>query len=166
MVRDFILSQGRPFLAHRLRRSSELIVEQVGAELHNLSLSVPPRGASMLLLVDEQAPIGVVEISRRLQLSHPLIVRMAQRFEELGLIRIEKNPGDARRKQLVPTDKGQAEAKAVRRLNARLSAIYGRLFAEIDCDFIMMLDRLDAALDSTSIGSRLSKADPEEPDEI
>jgi DNA-binding MarR family transcriptional regulator len=166
MAGDFIASQGRPFLAHRLRRSSELIVEQVGAELLHLSLSVPPRGASMLLLVDERAPIGVVEISRRLHLSHPLIVRMARRFEILGLIRIEKDPGDARRKRLVPTDKGQAEAKAVRRLNARLTAMFGELFAEIDCDFIMMLDRLDAALDATSIGRRLSKADPEEPDEI
>jgi DNA-binding MarR family transcriptional regulator len=160
MVGDFIESQGRAFLAHRLRRSSELIVEQVGSELLHMGLSVPPRGASMLLLVDERAPIGVVEISRRLRLSHPLIVRMAQRFEALGLVGIERDPGDARRKQLIPTDKGRAEAKALRAFDTRLAAMFGELFAEIGCDLITMLDRLDGAIAATSIDKRLSKPNP------
>jgi DNA-binding MarR family transcriptional regulator len=165
MAGDFIESHRKVFLAHRLRRSSELIVEQVGSELRNMELSVPPRGASMLLLVDERGPIGIVEISQRLRLSHPLIVRMAQKFEALGLVEIVKVTSDGRRKQLAPTDKGRAEARALRDFNSRLATVFGRLFAEIDCDPITMLDRLDAALDSSSIEERLSNPNPEDIDE-
>jgi DNA-binding MarR family transcriptional regulator len=163
MAGDFIESQGRVFLAHRLRRSSELILEQVGAVLLRMGLSVPPRGASMLMLVDELAPIGIVEISRRLQLSHPLIVRMARRFEALGLVRIDKDPEDARRKRLVPTDKGQAEAEALRDFNRQLAAMFGHLFDEIGCDLVTMLDRLDAALGASPVETRLSRSKPEVP---
>jgi DNA-binding MarR family transcriptional regulator len=166
MAGDFIESQGKAFLAHRLRRSSELVVEQVGAELLRMGLSVPPRGASMLLLIDEQTPIGIVEISRRLRLSHPLIVRMARQFEALGLVSIGQDPHDARRKQLNPTNKGQAEAKALRDFNSRLAALFGQLFAEIDCDLITMLDRLDAALGASPVGNRLSSPNSENGDEI
>jgi DNA-binding MarR family transcriptional regulator len=159
---DFVQSHGRAFLAHRLRRSSELVVGQVGEALRQMQLSVPTRGASMLLLIDQRAPIGVVEISRRLRLSHPLIVRMAQRFAALGLAEAEKDPLDARRKQLVPTAKGRVEAEALRRLNERLAAAFGQLFAEIDCDLIATLDRLDAALQAVSMEERLTTSNPEE----
>jgi DNA-binding MarR family transcriptional regulator len=165
MADDFISSQGRAFLAHRLRRSSDLIVEQIGGELQRMGLAVPPRGASMLLLVDEAAPIGVVEISRRLRLSHPLIVRMAQQFQALGLVGIDKDPEDARRKRLAPTEKGRAEAKALRDFNGRLETMFGRLFDEIDCDVVAMLDRLQAALGKSPAAARLSAQNPEDRDE-
>ncbi|MEO7826759.1 MAG: MarR family winged helix-turn-helix transcriptional regulator [Allosphingosinicella sp.] len=120
----------------------------------------------MLLLVDEQAPIGVVEISRRLRLSHPLIVRLAQRFEVLGLVTIDKDSGDARRKQLIPTDKGRAEAKALRDFNIHLAAMFAQLFGEIDCDLIVVLDRLDAALRASPADQRLSRFNQEKSDEV
>lgn len=73
---DFIQAQGSVFIAHRLRRTSDRIVDHVGGLLDQMRLCVPPRGASMLLMLDERGPIGVVEIAQRLGLSHPLIVRM------------------------------------------------------------------------------------------
>ena len=158
---DFIGSKGNIFAAHRLRRSSERIVEQIGAELERLGLGVPPRGASMLMLVDEEAPIGVVEIARRLRLSHPLIVRMAQRLTKLGLVRIEDDPDDARRKQLLTTGKGHVEAKALRAFNTRVAAMFDALFDEIDCDVVAMLNRLDAAIDASPIDARLAASRPE-----
>lgn len=156
MVEDFIESQGNVFVAHRLRRSSDRIVEQVGEVLGALDLNVPPRGASMLLLIDQEAPIGVVEISRRLRLSHPLIVRMAQRFTGAGLAMIESDPEDARRRPVVPTAKGRREAAKIRSLNGRLSIIFDALFAETGCPLIDVLDRLDAALEAEPISQRLS----------
>jgi DNA-binding MarR family transcriptional regulator len=120
----------------------------------------------MLLLVDRHAPIGVVEISRRLRLSHPLIVRMSRRFEALGLVEIDRVPDDARRRQLIATAKGRAEAEALRKFDARIAAMFGRLFAEIDCDLIATLDRLDAAIHATPIDMRLSNPGREDPDEI
>lgn len=153
---DFIKTRGNVFVAHRLRRASDRIVDQVGEMLSAEGLDVPPRGASMLLMIDERDAIGVVEIAQRLRLSHPLIVRMTQRFEQLGLVKIEVDPDDARRRRLVPTEKGRREAEAIRTFNARLSAMFDALFAEIDSPLVAVLDRLDAALEAVPIAARMA----------
>ena len=153
---DFVEAQGSVFLAHRLRRTSDRIVDQVGGMLAAMGLDVPPRGASMLLMLDEHGSIGVVEIARRLRLSHPLIVRMAQRFEELGLVTIETDPDDARRRRLITTAKAHQEAAAIRAFNQRLTAMFNALFAEIDCPLPLILDRLDAALVAAPVAARLA----------
>lgn len=153
---DFIETQGNVFVAHRLRRVSDRIVDQVGEMLAAEGIDVPPRGASMLLMIDERDAIGVVEIAQRLRLSHPLIVRMAQRFEQLGLVEIEIDPDDARRRRLVPTEKGRREAEAIRTFNARLAVMFDTLFAEIDSPLVAVLDRLDAALKAAPITARMA----------
>lgn len=157
---DFIKTQGNAFVAHRLRRSSDRIVSQVGEVLVNLGVSVPPRGASMLLLLDEHRSIGVMDIARQLCLSHPLIVRMAKQFEALGLVTIETDPNDARRRLLMCTDKARHEAAMLRAFNARLSVVFDSLCAEIQCPLIGVLDRLDAALDAAPIANRLAPQPP------
>lgn len=166
MVTDFVASQGNVFLAHRLRRASDRIVDQVGDLLTKMDLDVPPRGASMLLMIDEADAIGVVEIAQRLRLSHPLIVRMAQRFKKVGLVDIEDDPGDARRRRLVPTEKARREAAAIRAFNTRLATMFDQLFAEIDSPLVAVLDRLDATLDANPIAARMAAlADPQGADE-
>jgi len=153
---DFIERHGNAFLAHRLRRSSDRIVDQIGVILLKLGLDVPPRGASMLLLIDEQQQIGVVEISRRLRLSHPLIVRMAREFQERGLVEINADPSDGRRRALTPTAKARHEAAALRTFNANVSAMFDDLFTDIGASLISILDRLDAELDASPIPKRLA----------
>lgn len=152
---DFVETQGNVFVAHRLRRASDRIVDQVGEMLAAEGLDVPPRGASMLMMIDERNAIGVVEIAQQLRLSHPLIVRMAQRFEQLDLVKIEIDPVDGRRRRLVPTEKGRREAEAIRTFNTRLAAMFDALFTEIDSPLVAVLDRLDAALKAAPIAARM-----------
>lgn len=153
---DFIESHGSAFLAHRLRRLSDRIVDQISGVLLQLGLDVPPRGASMLLLIVEHQQIGVVEIARRLRLSHPLIVRMAREFQERGLVAVNADPSDGRRRVLSPTDKAHHEAAALSAFNADLNALFDDLFADIDASLISVLDRFDAQLDASSIPMRLA----------
>ncbi|MBB5714174.1 MarR family winged helix-turn-helix transcriptional regulator [Sphingomonas aerophila] len=154
---DYIESHGNAFLAHRLRRSSDRVVDQVGTMLSEMGLDVPPRGASMLLLIDDQRQIGVVEISRHLRLSHPLIVRMAREFQERGLVNINSDPSDGRRRVLSPTEKGRREAVALRDFNSKIGAMFDDVFAEIGAPVSSILDQFDAALDATPISKRLAK---------
>lgn len=153
---DFIESHGNAFLAHRLRRSSDRIVDQISGVLHWLGLDVPPRGASMLLLIVERKQIGVVEISRSLRLSHPLIIRMAREFQELGLVEVNADPSDGRRRILSPTDKGHHEAAMLMAFNAELNALFDSLFADIDASLTEVLDRFDAQLEASPIPARLA----------
>lgn len=163
---DFIETAGNVFVAHRLRRASDRIVDQVGELLAAEGLDVPPRGASMLLMIDERGAIGVVEIAQRLRLSHPLIVRMTQRFEQLGLVKIKGDPDDARRRRLVPTGKGRREAEAIRSFNARLAVMFDALFAEIDSPLVAVLDRLDSALEIASIAARMAALPDPQGDDV
>ena len=110
----------------------------------------------MLLLIVEQQQIGVVEISRRLRLSHPLIVRMAREFQERGLVEITVDPSDGRRRVLSPTDKARHEAAALTAFNADLNAVFDALFADIDASLVAVLDRFDAQLDAASLPTRLA----------
>ena len=100
--------------------------------------------------------IGVMDISRQLRLSHPLIVRMARKFADLRLATIRSDPKDARRRLLVPTAKGREQAAKLRAFNARLAPVFDSLCAEIDYPLIEILDRLDAALEAAPIAARLS----------
>ncbi len=110
----------------------------------------------MLLLIVEHQQIGVVEISRRLRLSHPLIVRMAREFQERGLVEINADPSDGRRRVLSPTDKARHEAAALQTFNADLNAMFDDLFADIGASLISVLDRFDAELDASPIPTRLA----------
>ena len=157
---DFIESHGSAFLAHRLRRSSDRVIEQISGILLQLGLDVPPRGASMLLLIVEHQQIGVVEISRRLRSSHPLIVRMAGEFQERGLVEINADPSDGRRRVLSPTDKARHEAAALQTFNADLNSMFDALFADIGASLISVLDRFDGQLDASSIPTRLANLQP------
>lgn len=153
---DFIESHGSAFLAHRLRRSSDRVVDQISGILLQLGLDVLPRGASMLLLIVEHQKIGVVEISRRLRLSHPLIVRMAREFEERGLVEINADPSDGRRRVLSPTDKARQEAVELLAFNAKLNTMFDDLFADIGASLTSVLNRFDAQLDESPIPTRLA----------
>jgi DNA-binding MarR family transcriptional regulator len=155
-MRDFVESKGNVYVAHRLRRSSDRIVEQCGEVLITLDIDVPPRGSSMMLLIDEEGPIGIVEVSRRLRLSHPLIVRMARRFTQAGLATLKLDSGDGRRRLLAATAKGREQAAKIRAFNSRLATVFDSLFAEIDCPLIAVLERLDRALEAVPIAERLS----------
>lgn len=156
---DFIEAQGSALIAHRLRRSSDRIVDQIGGLFAGIGIDVPPRGTSMLLLIDEAAaPIGIVEIARRLRLSHPLIVRMAREFEALGLVTVADDPKDARRRRLVPTAKARGEADTIRALNRRVGAALDEVFATIGCPLAAVLDRLDAALTAAPLADRLARS--------
>jgi len=157
---DFIEVQGSAFISHRLRRSSDRILDQIGGMLADIGLDVPPRGASMLLLLDEERAIGVVEIARRLRLSHPLIVRMVREFEKRGLLVAEVDPADARRRRLVPTAKADREAAALRAFLARVGGAVDALLVEIDCPLLAALDRLDAALTARPLADRIIMEDP------
>ena len=110
----------------------------------------------MLLLIVEHEQIGVVDVARRLRLSHPLIVRMAREFHERGLVEINADPSDGRRRVLSPTDKGRREAAVLQAFNARLNAMFDDLFADIDASLIPILDRFDAQLDASPIATRLA----------
>ncbi len=142
---DFIERGGLPFFAHRLKRLSELLVEQSGRWLKELGLATPPRGVSTLLLLGERQPLTVTEIARELRLSHPLIIELARRLSAGGLIETEQDAADGRRRLVRLTAAGVEEVALLRRANEALSEAYRSLFLDAGGDGLSCIERLEAA---------------------
>jgi hypothetical protein len=56
MSDDVLEGLGLPFLAQRLRRVSDSIIDGVGEVFRTHSIALPPRGGSLLLLLETFSP--------------------------------------------------------------------------------------------------------------
>ncbi len=140
MADDYIQSLGLPFLAHRLRRASDLIVESTTEILHRNGFDGPARSVSTLLLLRDNGPMGVTEIGFRLRLSHPMIIKLARALGDAGLVRDEADPNDHRRRLIALTAKGAAQADLAERLSRGIGRTFEAMFAEAGADLFDALD--------------------------
>ncbi|HEV2817763.1 MAG TPA: winged helix DNA-binding protein [Allosphingosinicella sp.] len=155
MPEDFVRSLGLPFMAHRLRRLSELILEGSSAVLREAGLEGPARAGSTLLLLRENGPTGITEIAFRLRLSHPLIIKLTAALAAAGLVSDESDPADSRRRLIALTDKGAAEAARIERVSTALGRTFAAMFEETGTDLYAALERFEAAAEARPIAARL-----------
>jgi len=155
MSDDFVESLGLPFLAHRLRRASELVVEGTTQALQRRGFEGPARSVSTLLLLRERGPMGITEIGFRLRLSHPMIIKLARALAEAGLVRDQADPDDQRRRLLALTAKGADQAALAERLVAEIGGMFEKMFAEAGADLFDALERFEAAAARRPIAERL-----------
>ena len=152
---DFVRALGLPFMAHRLRRLSELILEASSAVLCGAGLEGPARAGSTLLLLRENGPTSITEIAYRLRLSHPLIIKLAAALAAAGLVRDESDPADSRRRLIALTKKGEAEAVRIEHVSAALGRTFTAMFAEAGADLYAALERFELAAEARPIAARL-----------
>lgn len=156
---DFIDSLGPAFLAHRLRRVEDLLLDQVGDALAGEGLAVPPRSLSTLLLLDADGPLGPVDLARRLRLSHPLMIRALKILDQLELVEAVDNPADHRRRAVKLTARGRTEVATIRRFQARLSRAIDDAAQEAGSNsdaLLALLTRFTDALTTRPVTDRLN----------
>lgn len=158
MADDFVHGLGLPFLAHRLKRASELILEGSAAALRDQGLEAPARAGSTLLLLRANGPTGITEIAYRLRLSHPLIIKLAAALAGAGLVEDRADRRDHRRRLIALTDKGAAEAERFAAFAGALGRAFEAMFAEMGGDLFAMLERFERAAAGRSIEDRLAGA--------
>lgn len=155
---DFIADSGVAFLAHRLRRASDLLVDGAGAWLAEGGMTAPPRALSTLLLLQREGPLTVTGVAERLRVSHPLMIKLLRGLEQQGLVRARRDRADARRRPISLTAKGRQEAELAGAATQALARAYGRLFEETGVDLLDALARLERACAERPFEQRLSDA--------
>jgi DNA-binding MarR family transcriptional regulator len=158
---DFVESIGLPLFAHRLRRLSEALVEDCGAWLPEAGVSAPPKAGSTLLLLAQGGPLSVTEIAARLRLTHPLIIKLTRELEGLGLVRVQQDPADGRRRPVSLTPAGRRQAERLARVNETIAEAYAELFAEAGADAFAAIQKVEAALARRGLKTRLAVLAPE-----
>ena len=160
--RDFIEQMGAAFLAHRLKRASEALVDDIGALLVKRGLAIPGRGASTVLLLHRDGPMGITEIAQRLRLSHPLIIRMTNKLVDAELATTSSDPNDMRRSIVALTRKGHDQASRLEACNKDIEREISEVFDEIGLDMLAGLTRLESALRARPISARIMDESPTE----
>jgi DNA-binding MarR family transcriptional regulator len=162
MELDFVHSLGLPFLAHRLRRASELIVEGSAAAMARRGFESPARSGSTMLLLLANGPTGIIEIAYRLRLSHPLIIKLTAALAKAGLVRDKADPKDRRRRLVALTAKGEAEARRLQAHSLALAGVFVAMFDEAGADLFAALERFEQAAEARPIADRLEAVLAEE----
>jgi DNA-binding MarR family transcriptional regulator len=139
---DYVDSLGTSFLAHRLRRLSDNLVDQVAANFANAGLKVPARSVSTLHYLGENGPTGPVELGKALKFSHPLMVRSLRNLEDLGLVEAVVDESDQRRRRVQLTRDGEREAARSFAMTTAFSREAIELAAEAGIDLSQFADQL------------------------
>jgi DNA-binding MarR family transcriptional regulator len=160
---DFISELGLPFLAHRFRRLSEILVEDIGEWLPEAGVRSPPRAGSTILLLRREGSLAITEIAARLRLTHPLIIGLVSELEELGLVKIERDPSDARRRLVALTKSGIDCADKIDRATKRIAEVYREVGAEIGVDLLVVAEKLEAACRKRPMAARLRRKTAKQP---
>jgi len=155
---DYIDKLGQAVLPHHLRRLVDRMMSESALIAANNGQGTPIRASSMMRLLSERGPLGVVEISERLGLSHPLIIQFEKALVQLGLLRSKKNPKDQRNRLLILTKLGEAEAHKILETHARMSAVYDDLGREIGVDLYAAIIKANQALDNKNLVDRFNVA--------
>lgn len=155
---DFITSLGPAFLAHRLRRASELILEGTSEILRKRGFDGPARSLSMMLLLRERGPVGVTELAFRLRLSHPMIIKLARALTAAGLARDVADPADQRRRMIALTERGLAQAAIAEATIAGVERTFATMSAEAGSDLFAALQAFEARAAARPIAERIEGA--------
>ena len=155
---DFVVSLGRPFLAHRLRRLSEQLVDELVEDRTQLGIKSPPRSSSTLLLLEREGSLAVTEIAARLRLSHPLIIKMVEAMTRDGFLTSAMDSADRRRRCVSLTAAGRAEAKRVAKFTKLINNALDDVADEIGVDLYDALVAFENALQRQSLSARLRNA--------
>ena len=131
---DYVESLGTSFLAHRLRRLSDDLVDQVTANFDRAGLAVPARSVSTLHYLRQNGPTGPVELGKALKFSHPLMVRSLRNLENLGLVEAVADERDQRRRRVQLTARGEEEAQRSFALTEAFAREMDRIAADAGVD--------------------------------
>ena len=141
-------------LGARLRRVSERIDRDSTRIYANNGVRFEQRWFGLVnqLVLNEAMTVG--EIATALRITHASVSQARRSLEAAGLVSSRGDVADARRRILELTDAGRALVRELAPLWQALSESSAKLNAESG-DVVALLDRLEAALDASSLADRV-----------
>jgi DNA-binding MarR family transcriptional regulator len=143
------------FVAHKLDRLSDLIVEQGNALLRDAGVKIPSRTVSLLLLIGDRGQLSAADIASTLGQPHQLVTQRIDVLMGLALVERKADAEDARRKILSLTTEGEQHYAALTTLLAKAAMAFAELSDEIGCDLAIMAMKAIDALGRASLVDRI-----------
>ena len=155
MTEDFVRGLGRPFLAHRLKRASEMIIEATAGLLARRGFLGPPRSVSTLLLLRSRGPLSITEISGSLKLSHPHVITLVKALTAAGYAAGVRSAEDNRKRVISLTEEGERQADQLESVLAQVDRAFAELFADMGVDLLAAIERFEQVVEAKPLTERL-----------
>lgn len=149
-------SEGGAVIAAHFRRLSERLDRDANQVYVQLGVPFEQRWMGVLDLLVRDGPKSVNEIARDLDISHPSVSQTRSSLIAAKLLAERADPHDGRRRVLYLTAKGARLTEKLMPLWAALEQA-GQELNEEAGNIVVLLQRLEAALDRQSIADRVSR---------
>src|SRR5207237_4023170 len=93
-------------------------------------LTFESRWTSTYLLLEQEGPLDVTTVSRRLRLTHPGVIKLTDAMMEAGLVCETRDPHDERRRLLRLTPRAKRLAPQLHRIWKALASAQAEVFQQ------------------------------------
>jgi DNA-binding MarR family transcriptional regulator len=148
---DFLKELGRRGFIARIRRINELMAYDTIDYYTTRNIGIKQNWHLIFLLLKKEEVLTISDISRRLQFSHPAIIKIIKGMKNKGYVAFRKDPLDARRQLIQLTPKAKKELP---RFEFEWNVIESVIAQSIDQDIFEALAKLEQIIMEKSIGKR------------
>jgi DNA-binding MarR family transcriptional regulator len=152
---DYIRNLGELVLDHRFRRMMDVLLKEADRIYRAVDLPFKAKWASTYRILLSEGPIGIMAIAERLRLTHPAVIGLTDEMITAGLVEAVRDDGDARRRLVRLSARGQRLAPRLNDAWKLLAKVQRERFRSAGCDIIGVLDEVEDSFESKSISEEV-----------
>lgn len=140
----------------RVRHLLDVTEAQLEASLEASSCNIRATTTGIVLLLYGNEGLSIADIAKRLRYSHQLATKRVHIIEEARIAVVRNDPKDGRRRIVVLTRKGKAEARKLVEFLKVLEKAFQSVFDDIGSNALDVVISVDEALRGHSLAARIS----------
>lgn len=156
MVMEFIRELEELAFGTRLKLLTERLNNDAAKVYKKLNINFEPRWFTFFYLLYKKAPVSITEISEQLGFSQPAATQLADILVKKGLIKNVKD-SDTRKRLLMLSEKGKKMIPTLQPVWDAFGKATLDLFNDAGFDALLVINKLEQALDKKSLSSRISE---------
>ena len=153
---EFLAGLGFTGVTARLKRLSDVIMYNAREHYKFLELDIEPNmHLIFLLLKDADGPMSVTEMAARLKFSHPALIKITKKMQELGYVESLPHPEDGRKTLLGLTARAMDALPEFEAHWMRISSVVEDVFGN---EFLLALEKAEHTTGESSFLERCNQS--------
>ncbi len=152
---EYMNELGLLALGSRLRRLSDQIMSD-GTKIYKMSgIDFDPKWFPIFKLLSSSTPLGIMELSGQLDISHPYAIQLVKALEKKDLVINVVNPDDARKRAIGLSKKGREVLKTLEPLWKDIEHALENMFRETSNNLFSNIIQLENSFKEKSFYERV-----------
>ena len=154
---DLIRESGTMTFASRLKRLGDRLKAEATKIYHSYGVEFNDSWFLVAFALSKREGSSVNEIAEMLGISHAAVSQMYGAMERKGLLTIQEDPGDRRRKLLFLSETGRAAVERLEPIWDAVGESTGALLESTGLDILGAIASIEEALDEKSLYERVEE---------